>query len=162
MGFPSLNYSEVPKLFVHCLSFLDYIKNLLISLINFLSISDFLRPSEFHLHESPSIHLNQPPIAAILIREFLPVVKFSDLIADAAGGDLPENCAVCLHDFEGGDEEIRCLKNCKHIFHRNCLDRWMDHHQITCPLCRTSFVPSDLEDEFNQRLCDWDASEESI
>ncbi|KAI5647214.1 hypothetical protein M9H77_33219 [Catharanthus roseus] len=158
MAFPSLNYPEVPKLFVHCLSFLDYIKNLRISLFN------FLRPSEFDLNETPSIRLNRPPIAAILIREFPPVMKFSDRIADVGdgGGDLPKICAVCLYDFEGGDEEVRCLKNCKHIFHRNCLDRWIDHHQITCPLCRTLFVPSDLEDEFNQRLCDWNASEESI
>ncbi|MBA0769349.1 hypothetical protein Gotri_018090, partial [Gossypium trilobum] len=64
-------------------------------------------------------------------------------------------CAVCLYEFEGG-EEIRWLRNCRHVFHRACLDRWMDHDQKTCPLCRTPFVPDELQDEFNQRL--WSAS----
>lgn len=70
-------------------------------------------------------------------------------------GQLPENCAVCLYEFEDG-EEIRWLRNCKHIFHRACLDPWMDHDQKTCPLCRTPFVPDEMQEEFNQRL--WAAS----
>ncbi|KAK7844757.1 e3 ubiquitin-protein ligase rha1b [Quercus suber] len=68
---------------------------------------------------------------------------------------MPESCAVCLYEFDGEDE-IRWLRNCKHIFHRACLDRWMDHDQKTCPLCRTQFVPEEKQDEFNQRL--WAAS----
>ena len=37
-------------------------------------------------------------ISALLIRESLPVVKFSELV------DPPESCAVCLYEFEGEDE----------------------------------------------------------
>ncbi|KAA8520658.1 hypothetical protein F0562_014914 [Nyssa sinensis] len=114
---------------------------------------DFLEP-EAPFIEHPTRIPEYPPVSAILIRELLPVVKFEDL--DVAGSrDLPESCAVCLYEFEVG-EEIRWLANCKHIFHRSCLDRWMDHDQKTCPLCRTPFVPHDMQDEFNQRL--WAAS----
>ncbi|KAE8715245.1 protein RIC1-like protein isoform X1 [Hibiscus syriacus] len=60
-----------------------------------------------------------------------------------------------MYEFEKG-EEIRWLRNCRHVFHRACLDRWMDHDQITCPLCRTPFVPDELQEEFNHRL--WAAS----
>ncbi|MBA0680225.1 hypothetical protein Goari_011936, partial [Gossypium aridum] len=88
----------------------------------------------------------------LLIREILPVIKYEELVVV---GDPPESCAVCLYEFEGG-EEIRWLRNCRHVFHRACLDRWMDHDKKTCPLCRTSFVPDELQDEFNQRL--WAAS----
>ncbi|KAJ6955405.1 hypothetical protein NC652_006735 [Populus alba x Populus x berolinensis] len=93
-----------------------------------------------------------PPLSAALIREILPVIKFEDLVTGDGGCcDLPESCAVCLFEFEGEDE-IRWLKNCKHIFHRACLDRWMDHDRKTCPLCRNSFVPDEMQEEFNQRL----------
>ncbi|KAM7508631.1 hypothetical protein LguiA_019084 [Lonicera macranthoides] len=152
MGFP-LGYTEVflPKLFIHILSFLGFLRKSISFLFNFLGLSDFLEPNT-PLPDTPTRMPEYPPLSAVLIRELLPVVKFED-IADA--GELPESCAVCLYEFEGG-EEIRWLANCKHIFHRSCLDRWMDHDQKTCPLCRTPFVPRDLQDEFNQRL--WAAS----
>nr|KJB20619.1 hypothetical protein B456_003G156700 [Gossypium raimondii] len=67
---------------------------------------------------------------ALLIGEHLPV---SDLI------DPPDNCPVCLCEFEEEDE-IRQLMSCRHIFHGRCLDRWMGYDQQTCPLCRTQFA----------------------
>ncbi|RVX04127.1 E3 ubiquitin-protein ligase RHA1B [Vitis vinifera] len=73
----------------------------------------------------------------------------------AGAGDPPDQCAVCLYEFEG-QEEIRRLTNCRHIFHRSCLDRWMDCDQKTCPLCRTPFIPDDMQEAFNERL--WAAS----
>lgn len=157
MGFP-VGYTEVflPKILIHALSVLGFIRSVLFSIFSFLGLSDFLEPAEgYYFQENPAQMPLNPPISAILIRELLPVVKFSDLVAGAGGEPPEESCAVCLYEFEGG-EEIRWLKNCTHIFHRSCLDRWMDHDQKTCPLCRTPFVPRDLEEEFNQRL--WAAS----
>ncbi|KAI9109816.1 hypothetical protein K1719_018857 [Acacia pycnantha] len=156
MGFP-VGYTDVvlPNLFLHTLSLLGFIRNLIFLLFQFLGLSDFLE-TEVVWSESHARLPDSPPMSALLIREFLPVVKFADLLAAAnSAGDTPESCAVCLYEFEC-EEEIRCLTNCKHIFHRPCLDRWMDHDQKTCPLCRTSFVPDDMQDDFNQRL--WAAS----
>ncbi|GKU96776.1 hypothetical protein SLE2022_028870 [Rubroshorea leprosula] len=152
MGFP-VGYTEVflPKLFVHVLSFLGFIRNLIFSLFHYVGLSDFLE-TDMAWPEGPIRMPENPPMAALLIREILPVIKFEELVVV---GDPPESCAVCLYEFEAG-EEIRWLKNCRHVFHRACLDRWMDHDQKTCPLCRTSFVPDELQDEFNQRL--WAAS----
>ncbi|XP_052194012.1 brassinosteroid-responsive RING protein 1-like [Diospyros lotus] len=146
MGFP-MGYSEVflPKFFIQTLSLLGFIRNLISSLFRLLGLSDFLEP-DVSFHEGPTRAPEQPPVSAVLIRELLPVVKFEEL-----GGEPPESCAVCLYEFEAG-EEIRWLRNCRHIFHRGCVDRWMDHDQKTCPLCRAPFVPHDLQDEFNQRL----------
>ncbi|KAG9145143.1 hypothetical protein Leryth_008930 [Lithospermum erythrorhizon] len=79
----------------------------------------------------------------------LPVVKFSDVI------EPPESCIVCLHEFDS-DDEVRRLMNCRHVFHKCCLDRWLFHDHKTCPLCRTPFIPEDLEDGFNEKL--WVAS----
>ncbi|KAK9707449.1 hypothetical protein RND81_07G198200 [Saponaria officinalis] len=48
---------------------------------------------------------------------------------------IEEECCVCLTKFEEG-EEVSEL-NCKHFFHKNCLDKWFDNHHTTCPLCRS-------------------------
>ncbi|ESR58226.1 Brassinosteroid-responsive RING protein 1 [Citrus sinensis] len=154
MGFP-VGYTEVflPKFFVHTLSFLGFIRNIIICLFRYLGLSDFLETDVIWPDNSPTRIPENAPVSARLIREILPVIKFQDL--EMVNGDPPENCAVCLYEFEGG-EEIRWLRNCKHIFHRACLDPWMDHDQKTCPLCRTPFVPDEMQEEFNQRL--WAAS----
>ncbi|GMY05897.1 e3 ubiquitin-protein ligase rha2a [Fagus crenata] len=47
-------------------------------------------------------------------------------------------CAVCLCKIEEG-EEIRELR-CEHLFHRDCLDRWLGSKRATCPLCRGSLA----------------------
>ncbi|GJN21853.1 hypothetical protein PR202_gb09374 [Eleusine coracana subsp. coracana] len=73
----------------------------------------------------------------VLIDEALPVVRFDEL--SGTGTD----CAVCLCGIAGGDE-VRQLGNCRHAFHRGCLDRWMAHDQRTCPLCRAPLLPGDL------------------
>ncbi|GAB4857414.1 Homeobox protein B-H1 [Ancistrocladus abbreviatus] len=163
MGFP-VGYTEVllPKLLLNVISILGFIRKIIQTLFRILGLSDFLEP-DIVWPEQPASSLSTPSsgselqpisVSAMLIREMLPVVKFSDVVA-AGGVDPPEICAVCLYDFEG-EEEIRRLTNCRHIFHRCCLDRWMDHDQKTCPLCRTPFVPDDMQEAFNERL--WAAS----
>ncbi|KAL4369009.1 hypothetical protein GQ457_05G000640 [Hibiscus cannabinus] len=155
MGFP-VGYTEVfflPTIFIRALSFLGFIRNLIVSIFNYLGLSDFLETDTVWPENPTQITSEKPSVSALLIREILPVIKYEELVV--AKGDPPESCAVCLYEFENG-EEIRWLRNCRHVFHRACLDRWMDHGQITCPLCRTPFVPDELQEEFNRRL--WSAS----
>uniref|UniRef100_A0A0K0DIP6 RING-type E3 ubiquitin transferase n=1 Tax=Angiostrongylus cantonensis TaxID=6313 RepID=A0A0K0DIP6_ANGCA len=51
--------------------------------------------------------------------------------------EVPENeterCTVCLCEFETG-EEVRNLR-CAHIFHVNCIDKWLVYNK-KCPVCR--------------------------
>ncbi|KAG8486131.1 hypothetical protein CXB51_019477 [Gossypium anomalum] len=124
MGFP-VAYSELllPRLLLHTLSLLAYLRKFISTLFLYLGLPDFLEPDIPWREYAPETHhASAAPVSALLIREFLPVVKFSDLV------DPPESCAVCLYDFEGQDE-IRRLTNCRHIFHRSCLDRWMGYDQ---------------------------------
>ncbi|CAL5343552.1 unnamed protein product [Camellia sinensis] len=50
-------------------------------------------------------------------------------------GDDDGMCAVCLCEFEDG-EELRTMPECVHSFHVECIDMWLYSHS-TCPLCRT-------------------------
>lgn len=43
-------------------------------------------------------------------------------------------CAICLGGFSD-EEMLRLLPGCRHVFHAECIDRWLSSH-ITCPVCR--------------------------
>nr|GMD99778.1 E3 ubiquitin-protein ligase RHA1B-like [Ipomoea batatas] len=148
MGFP-VGYTDLflPELLVQVLMVMDLVRNLIAMFFGILGLDNFLEPEMSSTPEESKSELQS--LSAALIREVLPVVKFSE-VAERA-----ESCAVCLLEFDGNDE-IRRLRNCRHIFHRSCLDRWMDHDQKTCPLCRTPFIPGDMQERFNERL--WLAS----
>ncbi|KAI3444189.1 hypothetical protein Pfo_000854 [Paulownia fortunei] len=70
--------------------------------------------------------------------ESLPLFRFSSLRGQKDGLE----CAVCLNKFEP-DEVLRLLPKCKHAFHVECVDTWLDAHS-TCPLCRYRVDPEDV------------------
>ncbi|KAL0368156.1 UNVERIFIED_CONTAM: putative E3 ubiquitin-protein ligase RHA4A [Sesamum calycinum] len=47
-------------------------------------------------------------------------------------------CCVCLGEFEVKEELVQ-VPSCKHIFHIDCLRRWLLKNS-TCPLCRSPVV----------------------
>lgn len=61
-------------------------------------------------------------------------------------------CVFCLCDIEEG-EEVRELR-CRHVFHRFCLDRWLEFGNDTCPLCRVPLVPFKVKAKFVE-MNDW-------
>lgn len=54
---------------------------------------------------------------------------------------LEHDCSVCLTQFEP-ESEINHL-SCGHVFHRVCLEKWLDYWNVTCPLCRTPLMPEE-------------------
>ena len=49
--------------------------------------------------------------------------------------ELQDNiCSICLDDFK--NEEIINKLKCNHIFHRDCLGKWLNDNNDSCPLCR--------------------------
>ncbi|GAA0162965.1 C2H2 zinc finger transcription factor [Lithospermum erythrorhizon] len=51
-------------------------------------------------------------------------------------------CSICLGDYKNSDV-LRGLPDCGHLFHAKCIDPWLRMHP-TCPLCRTSPLPTPL------------------
>ncbi|KAJ4979633.1 hypothetical protein NE237_010413 [Protea cynaroides] len=49
-------------------------------------------------------------------------------------------CAICLMEYRP-KETLRCLPDCQHCFHADCIDEWL-RINATCPICRNSPVPS--------------------
>ncbi|CAL5055012.1 unnamed protein product [Urochloa decumbens] len=153
MGFP-VGYSEMllPRALLQVLLLLGHLHRFLLwafyavglgDLIDFPEAEAAAAAQEQQPGREPTLQLQlqqrRPdfrPVPAVLIEEALPVVRFQDL----ACGD--GDCAVCLCGIGAGDE-VRRLSNCRHAFHRGCLDSWMAHDQRTCPLCRAQLIPGD-------------------
>ncbi|URD98253.1 Zinc finger, C3HC4 type (RING finger) [Musa troglodytarum] len=71
-----------------------------------------------------------------------PKVRYSHakLGRDVAGA--ASCCSICLSDYKDADV-LRELPECGHLFHVKCVDPWL-RLRPTCPLCRTSPLPSPL------------------
>ncbi|CAA7398724.1 unnamed protein product [Spirodela intermedia] len=72
--------------------------------------------------------------------ESLPLFRFGSLRGPKKEEGL--DCAVCLCRFEES-ELLRLLPKCKHAFHVDCIDTWLDAHG-SCPLCRFRVDPEDV------------------
>ncbi|CAK9136221.1 unnamed protein product [Ilex paraguariensis] len=74
--------------------------------------------------------------------ELIPAHKFQRGKASIVGGEDETVCAVCLSEFEEG-EELRTLPECLHSFHAPCIDMWFYSH-ANCPMCRADALRSPL------------------
>ena len=60
------------------------------------------------------------------------------------GAGAPD-CRVCLARFE--PESVVNRLPCGHLFHRACLETWLDYDHATCPLCRLRLLPASGADD---------------
>ncbi|KAG8478670.1 hypothetical protein CXB51_028530 [Gossypium anomalum] len=91
-----------------------------------------------------------------LIEEMDPTIRYS---RRSSRPTQVEQCTVCLAELEEG-EKVRKLK-CKHSFHKDCLDKWLQQqYWATCPLCRTKVLPDEIVANYHrlQNQVDYDES----
>lgn len=50
------------------------------------------------------------------------------------------DCVICYNEIDVNDRLGYMLAPCDHIFHRHCLEQWMDV-KMECPICRCN-LPS--------------------
>ncbi|CAF2158174.1 probable E3 ubiquitin-protein ligase XERICO [Brassica rapa] len=99
--------------------------------------------SENQTSETFDFRVCQPESFLEEFRNRTPTVKFESLCKCKKQAD--NECSVCLSNFEE-DSEINKLK-CGHLFHKTCLEKWIDYWNITCPLCRTPLVVVAADDQ---------------
>jgi len=86
----------------------------------------------------------KPPVATQedIANSGLEVIKMSEIAKYREEGKIASNtiekCLVCLDDYEE-TEELR-LMSCKHLFHKVCVDKWLQQGRNNCPACRTKGV----------------------
>jgi hypothetical protein len=58
---------------------------------------------------------------------------------------LSDECTICLDEFAPGDR-LRKLP-CDHVFHSNCIAKWLVERSATCPLCKLDLYIEPEEDD---------------
>lgn len=107
-------------------------RNSLISFLRFNCDQDiiniFVYSQQQHFYEEKEKDINTNNINDLNMKKYI-LCKDNDIY-----------CSVCC-DKVKSTEYIREL-NCKHTFHKKCIDKWIKHcikneEDINCPLCRT-------------------------
>ncbi|GKU88969.1 hypothetical protein SLEP1_g3174 [Rubroshorea leprosula] len=70
------------------------------------------------------------------VKEQLTVSEYRYFVPKRLGEEEESLCIVCMGCIEASDE-VREISSCHHVFHRKCLDGWIDHGHIICPLCKS-------------------------
>ncbi|CAN6802398.1 unnamed protein product [Brassica oleracea] len=65
-------------------------------------------------------------------------LKLNRLFSYSYVGNAASDCIVCLSTLKTG-EEVRKL-DCRHVFHKHCLEGWLQHLNFNCPLCRSTLL----------------------
>jgi hypothetical protein len=76
-------------------------------------------------------NVRQSTTTQAAVDESIPVIDWSD---DTKRQFKDDSCLVCLDEFTL-KQPVRILK-CHHIFHRECVDRWLCEAHNSCPVCR--------------------------
>jgi hypothetical protein len=53
--------------------------------------------------------------------------------------DSQSSCSICMQEYTTDDISEMYLTKCNHIYHKNCLELWINR-QHTCPICRTEII----------------------
>ncbi|KAI8986092.1 hypothetical protein BD414DRAFT_487625 [Trametes punicea] len=72
----------------------------------------------------------------------LKTVKFSELEHYEREGRVASSCVdrclICLDDYQPEDD-LRLMR-CRHAFHKDCVDKWLQVGRNNCPACRSKGV----------------------
>eukprot|EP00249_Psilotum_nudum_P031640 c4601_g1_i1 orf=664-1221(-) len=154
-GFPATSAGIFPVLVVNTAMSIAAFKDAFSSILQVIGLrreagTSVREPLELQPQEDfgwASGHLL--PTLAEEIRAALPIRRYDQVLYSDFSMEVSQ-CVVCLSDLES-EHEILDLPYCSHAFHKACLDKWLDHRQTTCPLCRSSLMPKGVARKLRQR-----------
>ncbi|KAL9255470.1 putative E3 ubiquitin-protein ligase XERICO [Drosera capensis] len=91
-------------------------------------------------YENETAEAHEVTLTNLYLQEFryrTPTIRFEEL-SDLEEDEQDQDCSVCLTQFEP-KSEVNHL-SCGHVFHFVCLEKWVNHWNITCPLCRSPMM----------------------
>uniref|UniRef100_A0A7S3LFV5 RING-type domain-containing protein n=1 Tax=Amphora coffeiformis TaxID=265554 RepID=A0A7S3LFV5_9STRA len=51
-------------------------------------------------------------------------------------------CIICFRDYEVGEQVVwSSSETCRHVYHMECMLKWLSTGKKKCPICRSWFVP---------------------
>jgi len=89
------------------------------------------------------IVVSESSLRLLIVFEEPPLPRMADLdlpspkdnmVSTPKRGEESE-CPICLTRFMRGDK-LQSFRRCSHLFHRECLQNWLEEGHLNCPLCR--------------------------
>ncbi|XP_010249389.1 PREDICTED: E3 ubiquitin-protein ligase RHA2A-like [Nelumbo nucifera] len=114
----------------------NYLRSLLFGLLKSMGFSRFLHVDE--VGDGLLGAVGSGLAGLIVLADQLDVSRVSSYCSADDGDGIESDCVVCLCRLTDGDQ-VRRLE-CRHVFHKDCLDGWFDHLNWNCPLCRSPLV----------------------
>lgn len=108
--------------------------NLINFMINNSIFNTFITAVGDDTHFSIILRKKVPKLSNLLMHlEKYSKIKNDDQI-------LGSKCSICFEEYKIGEYK-RCLKNCQHIYHKKCIDKWFKKNwqNMSCPLCRVNY-----------------------
>ncbi|XP_051115277.1 probable E3 ubiquitin-protein ligase XERICO [Andrographis paniculata] len=90
--------------------------------------------------DSGECHRSPSETYAEELRSQMPAMRYDSIFIRTC---LREECPICLTEFEANMEVNRLA--CSHVFHKVCLEKWLNYWNATCPLCRNHMMPQEAE-----------------
>lgn len=136
-----------PELFFYTKKFLIYQFAVWVSMV-FMSCG--LVWGIFWLYRNGLLESGPGPHAAArpgLIEE-IETVPFNPVDHSETSNELePPECPICFEEFQDGEPIKRTP--CRHLFHEQCLGKWLTDYGKLCPLCREN-----LEETVDNHECE--------
>ncbi|KAJ6840380.1 E3 ubiquitin-protein ligase RHA1B-like [Iris pallida] len=150
----------MPKLLLRFLILLEIIDCGLSAVLFYLGLypSFAMQPSSWDLHSYPGFFppptpSPPSPVSSLVIKKQLRIVTYSRFHSSGEEKDDEEEeeeeestCSICLCGLEERDV-VRELRNCRHVFYKQCIDAWVDTGKVTCPLCRLQLQSAEEMEE---------------
>ena len=72
-----------------------------------------------------------------------------------------DTCAICLGEFEEGEEKVHCCSSNLHEYHKECMYQWLQHKEENiCPICKGKVLNvqqvNSLPDDIKKLIIDGD------
>ncbi|KAL0327924.1 UNVERIFIED_CONTAM: putative E3 ubiquitin-protein ligase XERICO [Sesamum calycinum] len=99
---------------------------------------------ELSVEPSDSAECHRSPSESYMeeFRSQIPTTRYDSIsICDC----LRQECSICLTEFKP-NAEVNHL-SCGHVFHKSCLEEWVNYWNTTCPLCRNYMIPQEVGED---------------
>ena len=84
---------------------------------------------------------NPPPAAEEETHQVVDNPNNNPIIPKTFDADAQPSCPICLDDYIPNLTIVRALP-CSHIYHPECIDKFLSRNSSMCPMCKTSALPA--------------------